>query len=233
MMMTIDRISSKKNLTDEDILFIISILTKCKSFTSNDLYVIDTLSLTSFMNKIQMKDISKTDQRLVSVFKDFFSEKRGYKIIVIPLFNQYHWSLAIYIRIFGTIIHFDSIEGFHEDYFIKLKKILKYHKIVKLRNIFHGLEEKSIKTNKQIGSWECGYFMLMYYYVFISYFEKYNCNIDDTSYLLFIKNMTMTINMICKQENIDSFVNALTKIININLNSHVFKQIYSNKDKDK
>lgn len=162
---------------------------------------IDSQSTSIIVNIFTIKENKelKYQRRLNSYLNHFKGDEL---FVTIPLFFQNHWSLAIFIKKFNIILHFDSIKDYHKN-FINL--ILTY--LLEL-----GIEIKQlifIKTPIQKGSWECGYYLLMFNYLFLLVYHEKN---DDYNENDFIKRIE---DKLTQYQQIIGFKETLLKTLDI------------------
>jgi len=196
-------IKQSNKLTDNDILLFLTIFKEFYFTYPNQ--IIDpqfsNIIFRLFEKKEHKKDYNKKK------IDTFLLNFNGDEIFVtIPLFYQSHWSLAIFIKQYKILIHFDSIENYHKNY---LEKILCY--LVKMKIDIDKLSY--INTPFQEGSWQCGYYLLMFNYLFLRvYHERINNKEDEFE---FIKRIQVKLE---KYKNIINFKNTLEKTLDIILN---------------
>lgn len=162
---------------------------------------IDSQSTSIIVNIFTIKENKelKYQRRLNSYLNHFKGDEL---FVTIPLFFQNHWSLAIFIKKFNIILHFDSIKDYHKNF---INQILTY--LLEL-----GIEIKQlifIKTPIQKGSWECGYYLLMFNYLFLLVYHEKN---DDYNENDFIKRIE---DKLTQYQQIIGFKETLLKTLDI------------------
>lgn len=205
---TIFNISNSQQLTDSNILLTLTIL---KDYVFNE--ILHIIMDSQFVYNIINMDLTNNDQSNIkkkALFKSYFETN---DILIIPLFYHNHWSLCIYIKNENTLLHFDSISKRHNTY------IIKFIKRTKELNI-HIKHYKKIPTINQDGIWECGYYILMYYYIFMlcnnsigKVIEKIQMN-QIKQFILSIKNL-LTFHYCTKYKNIYNNISPNIERFNI------------------
>lgn len=198
-----NRINQSNKLTDNDIFLFLTIFKEFYFTYPNK--ILDPQASNVIFNLFEKKEHKKDfNQKKINSFILNFTGEEFF--VTIPLFHQYHWSLAIFIKQYKIIIHFDSIENYHKNY---LEKILCY--LVKM-NI--NLKKLSyINSSQQKGSWQCGYYLLMFNYLFLRvYHERINNKENEFE---FIERIQFKLE---KYQNIINFKNTLEQTLDIILN---------------
>lgn len=152
---TINDLSNRSKLTDINIMTIMTIMKKF-NFKDKRHYIIDPLFTPIIFKIIENREYN-TKKSQIEKFKSYFNNN---DIVVIPIYYSEHWSILIYVKKDDIIIHFDSSPIIHHDYIHKLM----CH--IKLINI-HIKYKKKLPIITQRGPWECGYNIIMYYFLFM------------------------------------------------------------------
>ena len=159
---------------------------------------IDSQSTTIIVNIFTTKENKelKHQKKLNSYLNHFKGDEL---FVTIPLFYQSHWSLAIFIKKFNIILHFDSIKGYHTNFINQLV-------------IYLGFEIKQlifIKTPIQKGSWECGYYLLMFNYLFLLVYHETDNDDNENDFIKRIEDK------LTQYQQINGFKETLLKTLDI------------------
>ena len=109
-------------------------------------------------------------------------------IVVMPLHDQYHWSLLIYFTDLREFYHFDSLiscdhtgahylaenhhcSHYHENYVANVLARLVADEIIEENN---GITLTSITTPAQLHDYECGQYVALYWWVFCRRLQEEN-----------------------------------------------------------
>jgi Ulp1 family protease len=156
-------------LNDIDILLFLYIFKEFYFNYPNSFIDSQSTSIIDNIFKTKENKELKNQRKLNSYLNHF---KGDQLFVTIPLFFQNHWSLAILIKKFNIILHFDSIQGYHKN---SINQLVIY--LLEL-----GVEIKQlifIKTPIQKGSWECGYYLLMFNYLFLLVYHERNDDAEN------------------------------------------------------
>lgn len=158
---------------------------------NNYIDMIDSQSIKMFMlddNHLQFNSGKK-------ILTNYFNKKDN--IIIMPLNNQNHWSVLIYISHYYQWYHFDSllyhknsdndddsqdINNDHSNKHYHCDFLIDFLSKLKSQNIFYFDGEKHnithINTIEQENNWECGQYLLMYSKLIINFPFNKPYNID-------------------------------------------------------
>ena len=182
---------TNRRLKDNDILMILNIF--IKNLTKTDCNIIDSCFTSIIYNVLDKNELYNKN---LKTFIDKFIECK--EILVLPLFYKSHWSLAIFIKHLNILIYFDSIKNYHLTYIEKIGKYLK-------EKLF--IESYQIETINQNGYWECGYYLLMFFYLFLTIYNEFKP--IDKKILLKLVQIKCSYDKI----NINTFIESLIQII--------------------
>jgi hypothetical protein len=187
----INESTTDRRLKDNDILMILNIF--ITNLTKTNCIIIDSCFTPIIFNLLEKNEY---DNRNLKIFIDNFKECK--EILVLPLFYQNHWSLSIFIKHLNCLICFDSINNYHFSFIEKISEYLNEKLFIKTYQI---------ETIIQKGYWECGYYLLMFFYLFLTIYDHHK-TIDQKILLKLIE-----IKCLYDKINIDTFILSLIKII--------------------
>lgn len=190
------RIEKRLNLIENDILLLLTIFTNNIMLDSYLNLIIDS-QLTSIIYNIYIKNEynNKNNNKKILYFKEYFNNE----IVTIPICFNYHWSIIIYIKELKLLFHIDSILNYHLKYFYKFIEIINCNLNIELNEII------ILNSIKQKGTWECGYYLILFFYLFIK-----NYNNDNKNFLNQFK-----IDLL-KEYDINLFINCLNQLLDLN-----------------
>jgi len=194
---------TNRKLKDNDILILLNIF--IQNLTKSDCDIIDSCFTSIIFSLLEKNELNNKN---LKIFIDKFIECK--EILVLPLFYHSHWSLAIFIKHLNVLIYFDSIKNYHYTF---IKKICEYLK----EKLF--IESYQIETINQNGYWECGYYLLMFFYLFLTIYNEFKsmdkkillqlvqtkCSYDKININLFIESLSQIIEYYMDQELISHY----------------------------
>ena len=222
-----------EKLNDDCIMALLFLMNKINSeYNNNDIIIIDSQYIGSFMIYNDQHPSFLTSIKILN--KIFKNNNEENIIYLIPINDNDHWSLLIYIEKYLKWYHFDSFtilnnnnkeeeekedscnnieeRHFHKEFIINfLKKLVKYKIFV--HNNSELIKYIEINSKIQNSNWEGGQYLLMYSKLIINYIynnkKLYNCkNFED--YIKFNINY-------CDEENRKIFIKEMLQLINENL----------------
>jgi len=187
----LDESPNIRRLKDNNILMLLNIF--ITNLTKSDCVIIDSCFTSIIFNLLYKNEYNN---RNLKIFIDNFIECK--ELLVLPLFYNLHWSLAIFIKSYNILIYFDSIKNYHFTFIEKISDYLKENLFIKIYKI---------ETINQKGYWECGYYLLMFFYLFLTIYNEFK-SIDK-------KKLLNLIQIKCSYEKIDinTFIESLLQII--------------------
>lgn len=178
------RLTNKIRLKDDDLLILLEIIIKIIT-KREDIFIIDPLVSEQILNY-------KSNEKTIKLFLNYF-KNNNIALIIIPLFNNNHWSLSLYNRMTKRLLHMDSIINYHHLFFNNLYDYLIKNNI----KISEPLKYDSINQKED---WECGYFVILFFYIYLKNYINKDFN-ELYQPLLNYQNI-----------NIEYFINYLTMI---------------------
>lgn len=164
------KIKNKDLLDDESMYNLLNLLKYYLNISNEEkeeIYIIDPQVTLNYLKK----------KKNICFFINFFK----YDIVIIPLHNSFHWSIAIYLKKRNLLIYNDSIKDYHKEYFIEYINFLKNNKIIENFDTYH----LNIYQNN---TWECGYYVLIIFFYILSNLDK-EFQIQDIQFNLFINTL--------------------------------------------
>jgi len=204
---------SKKELDDNIILDLLNFFS-VKKIKDKKVIIIDPVCTEVF--------IKKSDLSYIENLKKYIHSSPSIKIILLPIYNSSHWSLLALIKD-NQWYHFDSLYGYHKTYISHIFNQFQYYQIIPMNSIclttFKGI------IVRQKGSWECGYFVIMYALLLLNIDSYLNQCFTESPEEITNDILNSYINQYFTEsleeitnDNINSFINGVIEIINQSIN---------------
>ncbi len=154
----IDRIRAKQKLNASHIVYVIELL--IEAYNSAIISFVDPAFLTLYM--------TSKDPKPCADMMRYFKGDREKPITIIPVHDDDHWSLLIYVTRYNTFYYFDSLEEHHGDYVSQIIRKMAHDDIITEVRQTHLI---TMKSECQVHLYECGQYLFMFIYAF---FIEYN-----------------------------------------------------------
>lgn len=189
-----------KRLIDDDILILLQLFVEKSTIVDSQL---TSLIMNNYINNKENK------KGTLDAFLTYFKSN---DIIIIPLFYKSHWSLILYIKLYDTILYFDSITNYHKSYVNKFYEFLITQSII-INN------KTNIDTVSQNSDWECGYYVIIYVNIATRLYQ-YKHLYGKDQYIIYL-------NLLVKRDlKLDIFIQLLIQMLSIGIKReeyHVIK----------
>lgn len=184
----IDRIRAKQKLTASHIVYVVELLIKAYGATVS---LIDPGFIAFYMNA------DATNTKPCADMMRFFKGDRQRPVTIMPIHDNNHWSLIIYVARYNTFYYFDSLEEYHNGYITRImRKMVKDMIITDLWTT----QITTIGSDTQAHSYECGQYLFMFIY---SFFVQYN---QQPSAVPFTERLQSYVGESCRENHRQSFI---------------------------
>lgn len=149
----VDQLRAKQKLSASNIVFVVELFTR----TRETLALIDPGFLALYL-------ASTAASKHITTMTRFFSGDRQRPVILLPLHNDGHWSLLIYVARYTTFFYFDSLDEYHDSFAVRV--LTKFVEDGVLTNASE-IKMMTIRSDTQAHSYECGQYVFMFLHAFL------------------------------------------------------------------
>ena len=181
----LELLSKNERLNAENIIYIMNLLID-NMFPEKYIVLIDPgfipLYIKRRINTVNNDSHYVIEKRkdIMRYYFDHHQMNEYHYITVIPIHNNDHWSILIYLNKHRIFYQFDSLSPYHNEYIGLFITSLVRDNIIDA----HKTTLRRIKTIQQIADFECGQYIIMYLYSFLKVImmisnkemKKYNNN---------------------------------------------------------
>lgn len=133
----------------------------------------------------------------------YFTGDRQRPITVIPIHDNDHWSLLLYVSRFCTFYYFDSLDEYHEAYVTRvITKMVTDGIIVDTTQT----QLVSIESEGQRSTYECGQYLFMFLYAFFTQYKAYGVSHTEMDRSLFTGGLQSYVRESCCELHRQKFI---------------------------
>lgn len=163
----IDSIRARQKLNASQVTYVIEMLISASGI---DISLLDPGFIPIYMRSNEMKPRNTMAR--------YFIGDRQRSITVIPIHNNDHWSLLVYVSRLNVFYHFDSLDEYHDEYIVSIIKKMVADQIITATT---DTQLVSIENEGQVSNYECGQYLFMFLYAFFTRYSTAHANTNRES----------------------------------------------------
>lgn len=216
----ITRLSNEGTFLDDDCIndilnFLTTLYPRRDNIDTVEVVIADSCLIERYMLGVKRtrKDLRPSNTRL----------KSGKVILyILPIYFETHWSLLVRVPRLKCWLHFDSIDGYHRKYAMKVASVFD-------KEIYNNEEDDDDDYDdnddneyefiyfedapQQKYGWECGIYLLMYGYVMIHFSSEYTHEDDAKDLFRYLKKHIPATNESKRKMFVSSIITLLKRDI--------------------